>query len=381
MEIATITFTPYRLPFRKPLPTAQGIWQHREGFVICCQDITGKISYGEAAPLPSFGTETLSQCAEILNVACHNLQGQKLPCLNHWWEAFDDYKYQQMLDNLLFEFEKYPAARHGLETAILGLHPINHEQINNVVKMNGLIGAVHPSSAIDQTMMLLNSGYNCLKIKFNSRNDREFAVDRERFQTVMAGIRNYFEQINQSNKSSSKSLISLDQKILLRLDANQSWQLEQSLHYLQILADDLQNELDDLNQVNSYLEQPLIEIEYMEQPVANLQDLKQLTQANILPIAADEACFSLSQISEIIDQKAANILVLKPMVLGGILPTLTAINQAISNGVDVVLTSSLDGAIARFYATSLASYAINSGYIKRHCGLATGNLLAEDLST
>jgi o-succinylbenzoate synthase len=371
MKIAHISFTPYRLTFREPLPTAQGMWQHREGFVICCEDTEGKTSYGEAAPLPSFGTEDLAQCAAILELHCARLQGEILPDLENWLAAFTNMNYRQKLADLLAPLADYPAARHGLETALLGLHPLQQPQSQDLLKINGLIGAVQPEYATEKTIKLLNSGYTCLKIKFSSRNDLEFASDLARFQAVIAGIKIYFTQTYFTQIISHK-------KILLRLDVNQSWQLEQALVYMQKLQNHLSCELYELDRLFSD-NQPLIAIEYIEQPVANLMDLKTLTQQNILPVAADESCRNLTQIREIIIQKAANILVLKPMVLGGILTTFTAVNESRNHGIASVLTSSLDGAIAEFYNTNLGIYLAKQGYIDRHCGLGTGNLFVENL--
>jgi len=371
MKIARISFTPYRLTFREPLPTAQGIWQYREGFVICCEDTRGEISYGEAAPLPSFGTETLDQCATTLELHCARLQGEILPDLENWLAAFTDMNYQQKLADLLAPLADYPAARHGLETALLGLHPLQQPQSQHLLKINGLIGAVQPECATEQTINLLNSGYTCLKIKFSSRNDLEFTFDLARFQAVVTGIKIYLTQTYFTQVISPK-------KILLRLDVNQSWQLKQALVYMQNLQNHLSRELHELDRLFS-VSHPLIEIEYIEQPVANLTDLKILTQQQILPIAADESCYNLTQIREIINQEAANVLVLKPMVLGGILTTLRAVNEARNHSIASVLTSSLDGAIAEFYNTNLGIYLAEQGYIDRHCGLGTKNLFVKNL--
>lgn len=52
---------PYQRRFRQPLKTSHGQWKIREGIIVSLQDSEGNISYGEIAPLPSFGSETLSQ--------------------------------------------------------------------------------------------------------------------------------------------------------------------------------------------------------------------------------------------------------------------------------------------------------------------------------
>ena len=54
----------YRLPLRAPLRTAHGVWAVREGLIVRLEAETGAVSYGEIAPLPQFGTETLAESLE-----------------------------------------------------------------------------------------------------------------------------------------------------------------------------------------------------------------------------------------------------------------------------------------------------------------------------
>jgi o-succinylbenzoate synthase len=55
-------FRRYRLPFRSPIRTSHGAWDVREGIIVRLTDAsgsgTGGIGFGEAAPIPWFGTET-----------------------------------------------------------------------------------------------------------------------------------------------------------------------------------------------------------------------------------------------------------------------------------------------------------------------------------
>ena len=55
----------YRLPLRTPLRTAHGVWTEREGIIVRLEDEAGRAGFGEIAPLPWFGTETLAEAEEI----------------------------------------------------------------------------------------------------------------------------------------------------------------------------------------------------------------------------------------------------------------------------------------------------------------------------
>lgn len=58
-------FDIYQRRFKQPLRTSHGIWQIREGIIISLIDRFGVVSQGEIAPLPWFGSETMSQAVEF----------------------------------------------------------------------------------------------------------------------------------------------------------------------------------------------------------------------------------------------------------------------------------------------------------------------------
>jgi O-succinylbenzoate synthase len=58
-------FKRYRLPLRTPLRTAHGSWTEREGIMVRLEDGTGRVGFGEIAPIPWFDTETLAEAEEI----------------------------------------------------------------------------------------------------------------------------------------------------------------------------------------------------------------------------------------------------------------------------------------------------------------------------
>ncbi len=64
---------PYQRPLRQPLHTAHGLWSVREGIVLRLTDDEGHVGYGEIAPIPWFGTETLAQALTF----CQSLTSQK----------------------------------------------------------------------------------------------------------------------------------------------------------------------------------------------------------------------------------------------------------------------------------------------------------------
>jgi O-succinylbenzoate synthase len=77
-----VTFKGYQRRFRKPLRTARGEWSVREGFLLRVEQ-DGVVGYGEVAPLPEFGSETVAAAEAFLREleADPALEvGDALPC-------------------------------------------------------------------------------------------------------------------------------------------------------------------------------------------------------------------------------------------------------------------------------------------------------------
>ncbi|MGJ8653714.1 MAG: o-succinylbenzoate synthase [Opitutaceae bacterium] len=77
-----IAYKPYKRTFQEPLRTAHGEWAVREGFVVRIE-ANGKVGYGEIAPIPEFGTETVSAATAFLTKYTQNPEisvPAELPC-------------------------------------------------------------------------------------------------------------------------------------------------------------------------------------------------------------------------------------------------------------------------------------------------------------
>lgn len=77
-----LQFRRYRLPFRAPVRTAHGVWAEREGLIVRLQDASeggsGAVGWGEAAPIPEFGTETVDEVEAGVRGLGEWIEGTKL---------------------------------------------------------------------------------------------------------------------------------------------------------------------------------------------------------------------------------------------------------------------------------------------------------------
>ncbi|MEE3717159.1 o-succinylbenzoate synthase [Tumidithrix elongata RA019] len=357
--IREIRLQPYCLPFRQPFQTAYGVWRDRRGIVIQIIDDRGRQGLGEAAPLTGFGMETLAEAQTTLEQMRDLFVGIHLSNLKDLWNLLQDYCHT-------------PAAKHGMELALLDLLAQSHlsplaQYLNfelppfptspsiqeeerktlnrgiaptacwKDVPVNATVGAMSLEATERKVLELLGQGYRCLKLKVGLG---DFEQDWQRLKAVRAIA---------------------GEQIQIRIDANQAWSVEQAIANLTRLES--------------------LHLEYVEQPVTatDLAGMARVRHCVDIAIAADESVTSLQQLEQIIALQAADLVVLKPMAMGGILATLQAAHRAFEYGLDVVVTTTLDGAIARQGALHLAASLQFSRRLNRACGLATGNLLESDL--
>lgn len=330
--IHTIKFHPYRFAFREPFQTSLGKLFHREGFLIEISDRHKRIGLGESAPLEGFGMETLLETEKVLMDFQQSLINIEIKNLND-------------IEKLLTKYDRTPAAKHGIELALLNLlAQVEHLSLSQLlareksgsvreqVNVNAVIGVISSELAAVRAMEYYRKGYTCIKMKVGMNN---FEADLRRVEAVRSQVGNEMQ---------------------IRIDANQGWGVTEAIANLRSLE--------------------FLNIEYVEQPVAanDLLGMAEVRKAQSIMVAADESVNNLFQLQQVIDAKAADIIILKPMALGGVLTAYHAANIAHKAGLEVVITTTLDGAIARQAAFALAA----ALPIKRACGLATGHLLAED---
>jgi len=106
--------------------------------------------------------------------------------------------------------------------------------------------------------------------------------------------------------------------------------------------------------------------------------LARLRELGAVPIAADEAVASAADVSRVVGSGAADVVVLKPAVLGGPRVAVQAARAALEAGCGVVVTSLIDSAIGVTAAAHVAA-ALPSG--RPADGLATGGLLDADVAS
>ncbi|WP_459193981.1 o-succinylbenzoate synthase [Halosimplex sp. J119] len=316
----------FSLPLDSPLSTAAGDIDERSGFVVR-YDHGGETGLGEATPLPGW-TESLEDCERGLDRALG---------------AGSDGDHSAAL--LELDADEVPAARHGFATALLDADAkadgvplyrwFDDSRRVDSVPVNATVGDADRKPTVERAEAAVERGFDCLKLKVGSRSVN---ADVARVRTVREAV---------------------GDDVILRLDANGVWSREEAERAIERVAEyDV-----------AYVEQPL--------PADDLSGLAALRKrSDGVGIAADETLAERSM-ADVFDADAADVVILKPMVLGGPGNAHTLAMRARDEGVEPVVTTTVDGVVARTAAVHVAAAIPDVA----HCGLATGELLADDLAS
>lgn len=348
-RIKNIHWYLYRIPLRSPFTTAHGSLSRREGAIIEVITEDGLFGVGESAPLPEFAGDDLETALAPLPTLAAQLRGKTLD------EAL------ALLDASSAELPATTVC--GLESALLNaigkqsgrsisalLSSSQTRNDSNVgtrviargasspaprrgIPVNAVIGTLPLDATITRAQELIAAGFHCIKLKVGSDPDQEVA----RIAVVRRAI---------------------GPAPHLRLDANEAWTFDLAVTILSLLAEyDLQ-----------YVEQPL--------PADDLEGMRRLRRAVPIPIAADESVFNLRSTRHVLAHAAADILILKPQLIGGLRAAQQVIREAAGHGVHCVITSVIEAGVGVAGAVHLAAAMPE---VTLECGLTTLSLLEDDL--
>lgn len=336
MKITGVELHRYRLPLRAAWVSAAGGFSQRAGCLLRIATDDARYGYGDCAPLPDLGGETLSVATCALQAFAPKLVGLTPADALNALPAPSDCS--------------TPAARCALETALLDLlaqadglplaRYLRGGQSNTGVAVNAALGNLLQASeaAIGAACA---DGFSVLKFKVGTHPlDQEIARLHEIAARLPAGTE-------------------------LRLDANRAWHEADAARFLKACAG--------------------LPIEMFEEALTNppadpLPDpagaLRRLQAACAFPLALDESLTRcvLDTLDALCAAPPVRRLVLKPPRFGGLLPTLKIAGRAAAAGLQCVITSSIDSACGVLTAAHLAA-ALDNGLAH---GLATSSWLAAD---
>ena len=307
MKDLKLTYSPYTLKLKKSFFTARTEIKERKGFILRLTDADGFEGIGDCCPFPEFGSESIEDVENVVS-------DFKLKVI------INETEIEKSINNCLANYNKMPALRHGLEQAIINIicnknkttiDKLLNLKLKKRVNVNAAIGFLNVEESVKAAKNYIEKGFATIKLKIGRTNFKEDI-------SVIKLIRETFGE-----------------NIKLRIDSNGNWNLEEAIINLRALEQ--------------------YDIEYAEQPVNNLSDYIKLKKKTNIPLAPDESIRSVKDAKEFIKSGAVSYLILKPMMIGGMLPTLEIIKQALTENIIPVITSSFESAVGKTNAVITAA--------------------------
>lgn len=268
----------YRRALQAPLRTAHGLWTEREGLLLRAETEGGAVRYGEVAPLPWFGTETLAEAREIcaklgdtLSASAVSAVPERMGCVRF------------ALASVIEDAAASAAAvgNAGARLPVAALLPAGKAAL----------------AALDAK---LEAGFLAFKWKVG--------VDRPEEEMPL------LDELLARRPSYAK----------LRLDANGAWSNRDATRWLEFCA-----------------ERP---VEFVEQPVMNVDALLGLAEDYPVKLALDESVSQLAAAREWQARGWRGVFVIKPALAG---PFDELVAWVRETKPDLVLSSAIETALAR----------------------------------
>ncbi|MBI5415228.1 MAG: o-succinylbenzoate synthase [Candidatus Omnitrophica bacterium] len=332
MKIASFRVYQYALDLKQP------IWVHgvqmsrREGFVIRLTSEQETGGFGEVVPLKGWSEESLDEAREQIRAIRAKLVDRDIPPGVEKLEG----KMRSWLP--ADEMNLRPSVQFGMEMAVLNLianarntrlfQPVAHAGYHDHVRVSALLDGTR-EEVQRQAREFKEEGFKDMKLKVRGPVD-ESAAKVKAVNDVLRG------------------------EVLLHLDANQAWELDEAVRFGR-------------------------EIEcgaaaYIEEPLKHVYQTPEFYQETMIPVALDESLGKLS-FDELKSMDGVDVLVLKPTVLGGIEKTWQFMQEAQALGLSALISSSFESGLGILTLANLAGCTVRD----QAAGLDTLKWFRQDL--
>ena len=311
MKIVDVRLAMLRLPLRTPFKTALRTVERLEDIVVQIRTDTGHVGYGEAPPTAAITGETHASLKEaIRGYITPHLLGRAIEDIDGLSQAVQG------------AIAKNTSAKAAVDMALYDLHAQLHG-----VPLYQLLGGSNASlisditisvgdidSMVEDSIQALARGFMALKIKLG----KHAQTDIERVLAIHAAV---------------------GKRASLRLDANQGWTAEQTVHVL------------------AALERAGVTPELIEQPVPahDIDGLRYIVERVRTPVMADESAFGPEEVRLLLTRRAADIINIKLMKAGGIARALRIADIAAEYGAPCMMGCMVESGISVTAAAHVAA--------------------------
>ena len=318
LKIIRTSIIPFGLDFIRPFSFAGNTLCERVGYYFEVVATNGLTARGEIAPLPGLSVETLKKAKHDLEEASGTYVSIEVP-------VEKKVLFEKLRDEPLMQ-DCCSSVKFGIESALISLAAqargmaLNVFLEGNVLEAQSayLLQGTHEQILAD-ARQAMDLGFKVFKLKVGNRN---IPFDVKNVQDLRALV--------------GKNLV-------LRLDANRSWDITEAVLFVECVG--------------------LDNIEYIEEPVNNMDRLGEYYHATHMPVALDETLNVLRCdvnapgrcMPTLAKQDGVQAYVIKPMVLGGVIKSLDWIEEARQNKKKAIISSCFETPVGFDMVKALAS--------------------------
>lgn len=339
MIVQESAIIPYEKALPRPITTSHQTYSTRKGLLFVVRDRDGMIGVGDCAPLAGFSRETMAAAKATLKTIADTISLStpgNIPAIPNLFDSIASDK------KITHARSKTPSAMFAASTALWDLALKHRGQslsqcVNALaaltVPVNGMLDDGEPSEMRAQAAKIVAGGRTSIKIKLGVGSPER---DIERVNAVAA----------------------ISPEISMRLDVNGAW------------TDDV------LRDVMPKL--PLDRLEFLEQPLrpGHALTAKGICSRYGCRLALDEELATIESVEWVIDNRICDVVVLKPMIIGGIHSCSQLARRATDSGLRVIYTSSWESDIGIAATLHLAAAL---GPSPPAMGLSTAGMISEGI--
>lgn len=272
-KIDKIEIIPIQIPLKEPFVISKGALTHARNTVVKIYNQDGLYGIGECCPYRTIHGESQAGTVAFAKDLAQVLIGRDSREIHSLVYIMDKMIVGNASIKCAFDMALYDlnAKMDGLP-----LYAFLQGQRNKAIYTDNTISLLAKDKMAEKAVLFKEMGFPVIKVKLGEKMAN---LDIERMEAIRKAI---------------------GQDLPIRIDANQGWNYLEAYKALQAMKD--------------------FNIEHCEEPIqaGNTMDQVRLTQANLIPIMADESVFSHKDAYRVLSQEAAHLINIKLGKSGGI---------------------------------------------------------------
>ena len=333
MEPGTLTIKQVELyklsiPLIEPFITSLGRDDNAENVLVRIITKEGIIGFGECSPYMPINGESQDTCFIVGQYFAKLLKGKNALAIEDCVTAMDKFIYANTSIKSAFDMALYDIAS---QHAGVPLYQFIGGKNDKTITTDYTVSIGDPEKMAADAVKIKQEGYPAIKIKLGNNGE----TDVLRIKAIREAVGN---------------------KIPLRIDANQGWNVDEAIKTLQALGK--------------------YDIQHCEEPIPrwNFMRLPHIRKASPIPIMADESCCDDHDAERLIYINACDYFNIKLGKSGGIFKALKMVRMAEQSNIHLQVGAMLESRLAM---TAFAHFSLSSPMIV-HYDFDTALMFSED---